>query len=144
MKLTQQVFNNAKPDVVNKTKQINAFVLLFTDGAPSAGDFQKALDISYLLRKQGVQVFCISTPDGDKPYLVGITGKEDRVISATDDKIEEAFSQAESMMKDSMIGSGSASTTMSFVRVSGWCVSMYWYCISFGKFTKLFCSKRQN
>ncbi|MDR3232267.1 MAG: VWA domain-containing protein [Planctomycetaceae bacterium] len=115
-------------DAMDKTAEVfrenksNAAVLLFTDGAPSVGDAQKAVDTAYLLRKNGIQVFAVMTADGDKPYLAGITGKDDRVIATTDGKIGEAFAQAETAMKQSLMGSGSASTQMAFIQASGWSV----------------------
>ncbi|MDR3183363.1 MAG: VWA domain-containing protein [Planctomycetaceae bacterium] len=114
-------------DAMLKTEEVmtarkRAAILLFTDGAPSAGDSQKALDIAYSLRKNGVRIFSVATADGDMPYLAGITGHQDRVIAATDGKIGEAFAAAETAMKQSLMGGGSSSTAMAFVRSSGWSV----------------------
>ncbi|GHT44628.1 hypothetical protein FACS189454_02580 [Planctomycetales bacterium] len=97
-------------------------VLLFTDDAPSEGNPQRAADIAYSLRKDGVRIFAVATADGDMPYLAQITGKKDRVIEAANGRIEYAFQEAEKKMNSSLMGGGASSITMSFVRSSGWSI----------------------
>jgi Ca-activated chloride channel family protein len=91
-------------------------VLLFTDGASSEGDPQKALEISQQLRKDGVRIFSVATQDGDMPYLAGLTGNKDHVIGTQDGRFEEAFAQAEKMISESLMGGGG---NYSFIELLG-------------------------
>jgi Ca-activated chloride channel family protein len=108
-------------DTVRENPQKPA-VLLFTDGAPSTGDPQKGVEIAYNLRKAGVKIYCVATKDADMDYLTALTGHADRVITAADGRIEEAFKEAEQKMNQSLMGSGSSSVGMTFFRVSVWTV----------------------
>jgi Ca-activated chloride channel family protein len=81
-------------------------ILLFTDGASSEGDPQKALKIAQQLRSDGVRIFSVVTQDGDLPYLAGLTGDSSRVIGTQDGHFEEAFAQAEKMISESLMGGG--------------------------------------
>jgi Ca-activated chloride channel family protein len=94
-------------DVLREHKiKSNRTVLLFTDGANSAGDAKKALETAYSLRKSGVRIFTVATQDGDMQYLAGLTGSADRVIGTQDGRFEEAFAQAEKMISESLMGGG--------------------------------------
>jgi Ca-activated chloride channel family protein len=81
-------------------------VLLFTDGASSEGDPQKALKIAQQLREDGIRIFSVATQDGDMPYLAGLTGNKNHVIGTQDGRFEEAFAQAEKMISESLMGGG--------------------------------------
>ncbi|MDR2642625.1 MAG: VWA domain-containing protein [Planctomycetaceae bacterium] len=91
-------------------------VLLFTDGASSEGNPQKALEIARQLREEGVRIFSVATQDGDMPYLAGLTGNKDHVIGTQDGRFEEAFAQAEKMISESLMGGGG---NYSFVELLG-------------------------
>ncbi|MDR0705201.1 MAG: VWA domain-containing protein [Planctomycetaceae bacterium] len=98
-------------------------VLLFTDGASSVGDPQKALEIAQQLRKNGVRIFAVATQDGDMPYLAGLTGNENHVIGTQDGRFEEAFAQAEKMISESLMGGGGNYSFMELlIRTVGWTI----------------------
>ena len=99
----------------------NPALLLFTDGANSEGDPSRALQIAQSLRQKGVRIFSVATDDADMPYLAGLTGSNDRVISAQDGKFGEAFAVAERMIATT-IGSGSGSYAIAFIATVGWTV----------------------
>jgi Ca-activated chloride channel family protein len=119
--------------LVKDKKQVG--VLLFTDGSPSEGNKQKAVDIAYEIRKSPtpksppIPIIAVTTADGDENYLECITGKPiksddpKRVISAFDGNIGEGFIQAIAVLNKeipTIIGTGSTSASMKYVRTVVW------------------------
>ncbi|MDR1493435.1 MAG: VWA domain-containing protein [Planctomycetaceae bacterium] len=109
--------------IISKSGGKKKAILIFTDGASSQGDPQKAVETSDKLRKDGVRIFAVSTQDGDMPYLAGLTGTIDRVIGTQDGRFEEAFAKAEEMISESLMGAGGDFTTAElFIRTDGWTI----------------------
>ena len=109
-------------EALKDIKKGNASILLFTDGEPSTGNSEEAVMIAESLRKKGAQIFSVATADGDESYLTRITGNNNRVIMTDDERIETAFGQAETAMKQSLMGGGSSSVGMAFFRSGGWSI----------------------
>jgi len=99
----------------------NATLLIFTDGANSAGNAKEAVQTAYDLRRQGIRVLAVATEDADMPYLAALTGKQDNVIIARGGNFGEAFATAEKMIATT-IGGGSGSLTVAFIATAGWTV----------------------
>ncbi|MDR1383569.1 MAG: VWA domain-containing protein [Planctomycetaceae bacterium] len=109
--------------IMNENDSKHKAVLIFTDGASSQGNSQKAIETSDELRKDGIRIFAVSTQDGDMPYLAGLTGSLDRVIGTQDGRFDEAFAQAEEMISASLMGAGGNFATIElFIRTDGWTV----------------------
>jgi Ca-activated chloride channel family protein len=103
----------------------NRSILLFTDGVSSVGDPMKAVKDAENLRKQGIRIFAISTPDADEIYLEGITGDSKRVIKTSAGNFEDAFSEAEKMISASQLmesDGGYYTYHGAIIRVSIWTV----------------------
>lgn len=108
-------------DELGRMDSPNKTLLLFTDGANSAGDARQALQVAKQLRQRGIRVFTVATDDADEMYLAGLTGHKNQVISAQDGQFGEAFATAEKMIATT-IGGGSGSLAVAFIATLGWTV----------------------
>ncbi len=100
-------------------------ILLFTDGASSAGDPAKAVQTAQELQKRGIRLFAVATEDADQSYLAGLTGSRDRVIGTRDNRFKEAFAEAEKKISASQLmqsDGGYHTYIEAFIRSGGWTV----------------------
>jgi len=110
-------------------------ILLFTDGANTAGNAANAKYIANALRGQNVRIFAIATGDASRQFLAALTGSRKRIIWTHDGQFDLAFAKAEAMMYTGLMDSSDAGTFMgTLLRVCLWTTFL---CFGIGIFVKM-------